>query len=126
MTTHQSSPFRGLRAPAAPAALRTRTLAAARAAARPETRDWVERVWQSTGLRLAWAAACTLLVVANLMPGPWPRAPRDGAAAAVAAANFGDPFLDRLAHTTAGSSASTAAKRAARAAANLAALSDPN
>lgn len=71
-------PFRDLRPPAAPAGLRERTLAGARAAAeaagraapagedRPGRRGLADLLWESRPLRLAWAVALVGLIGVNL------------------------------------------------------------
>jgi len=83
MTSHRDRhrPFRDLRPPAAPAGLRERALARARAAAeagapaaldgkdrtdRPGRRGLTDRLWESRPLRMAWAAALVALVAVNL------------------------------------------------------------
>lgn len=60
-------PFAGLTPPGPPAELREMALALAREAfARESTRDVWTRIWESRPLRLAWAAAAALLVMANV------------------------------------------------------------
>jgi len=81
-------PFDGLRPTPVPPALRERVLGAAReallAAPKPTAWDWL---FESRGLRVAWAAACLALVIAHLTLGPTPRA-------AVVAARTLDQTLD--------------------------------
>ena len=61
----------GLEPPPPPRELRARVLAAARHVAfeEPEPDLWT-RVWNSRGLRLAWAAAVASLVAGHLLVGP--------------------------------------------------------
>lgn len=89
--------FENLRPPAAPAGLRERALARARAAAdaaapgplggedppvRPGWRSLTDLLWESRPLRLAWAAALVALVAVNLYLDRAPaRAPEVRAAA---------------------------------------------
>ncbi len=79
-------PFGGFETPAPPEELRGQGLALAREALVRETpRDVWTRIWESRPLRIAWAAAATLLVAANLVVGtrrpPAPAVSRSGAAA---------------------------------------------
>lgn len=62
------TPFSGLLPPAPPAALRGRVLLKARVAlAREGVSDVWTRIWEYRPLRVAWAAATLLLVVAHLV-----------------------------------------------------------
>lgn len=59
-------PLGGLASPGPPAELRERVLARAREAlAQEAVPDVWTRIWESRPLRIAWAAAASLLVVAN-------------------------------------------------------------
>ncbi len=60
-------PFEGLAPPGPPEGLRAQVLARAREALEQEAgRDVWTRIWESRSLRLAWAAAAALLVLANV------------------------------------------------------------
>ncbi len=60
-------PFTGLAPPGPPAEMREKVLAVAREAlAREAVPDVWTRIWESRPLRLAWAAAAALLVMANV------------------------------------------------------------
>lgn len=60
-------PFSGLAPPDPPAELRGRVLALAREAlAEPAAPDVWTRIWESRPLRIAWAVAAALLVLANV------------------------------------------------------------
>jgi hypothetical protein len=68
MTMHCEELLRGLRRPSAPAGLRERVLAAARAArAASAPRSLPERVLGCRPLRLAWGVTAVLLLAANLV-----------------------------------------------------------
>jgi|GEM_PF-1291330 len=68
-------PFRGLEPTRAPQDLRDRVLASARRAAAEPRPGLVDRLWSSTGLRLAWVGCVLVLLVANLTStGPAPTA----------------------------------------------------
>jgi hypothetical protein len=60
-------PFAGLSPPGPPAEMREKVLAVAREAlAREAVPDVWTRIWESRSLRLAWAAAAALLLMANV------------------------------------------------------------
>ena len=62
--------FAGLTAPDPPAELREKVLAVAREAFSQEAvRDVWTRIWENRSLRLAWAVAASLLVIANVSIG---------------------------------------------------------
>jgi len=66
-----ADPFAGLRPAGPPAGLRPRVLAAAldaRAAALA-SRHWIDRLWESRALRLAWALALALALAGHLAVG---------------------------------------------------------
>ena len=68
-------PFLGLEPTRAPQDLRNRVLASARRAAAEPRPGLVDRLWSSTGLRLAWVGCVLVLLVANLTAtGPAPTA----------------------------------------------------
>jgi hypothetical protein len=73
MSNHESRPFRGLRAPRAPEALRERALDAARRAMDAPPATLWERAWESRAARLAWAASVLLLLGGHAALSLWPR-----------------------------------------------------
>jgi len=87
----RQSPWGGLRPLRPPEELRARTLAAARGALRqgatearpPARRALTDRLWESRGLRLAWAAVVVACLAANFLLGRArvPPPPRGGATA---------------------------------------------
>jgi len=68
MTGHNDDLFTGWRAPSAPSGLEQRVLQAAKDPDhRPTPMRIEDRIWNSRGLRTAWLAAASVLLVANLL-----------------------------------------------------------
>ena len=66
MKSHDDSEvLSGLHRPTVPVGLKERALAAARAAAATPARTLADRLWESRPLRLAWAMAVLVLLVAD-------------------------------------------------------------
>lgn len=78
---HPESLFVAVRLPRPSPALRVRTLArVAVTAPSPAEASWIDRLWESRRLRLAWLVAMLTLLGANvrLTPGAWPGVSRGG------------------------------------------------
>lgn len=58
--------FRDVVAPPAPRELRARVLAACRVAESEPARQWIDRAWESSSLRLAWATLVLALLIGVL------------------------------------------------------------
>lgn len=61
-----SAVFRNLVSPSVPGDLRARVLAACRLADAGERRHWIDRIWESPQLRLAWALTMLVLLFSSI------------------------------------------------------------
>lgn len=101
---HEPDLFTGMKRPALPGDLKHRVLSRARQAARSRP-SWIDRLWESHALRLAWAASVILLCAVQLyLAGPPPATAHPTTARPDAEPGFA-PFLAR--HPTEESSDAT-------------------